>query len=96
MLSSVASSVARSDGCCVCCGAAYAQESWCKKGAPTPDLISQYKPQPLPPPHPRAPQPAPDAAVLRPLVKLADQLGALLQNQHQVREEERVDALLEG
>ncbi len=68
---------------CVCVYVSV-QENWCKKGAPTPDLISSYKPQPLPPAVPRSPPPRTDAAVLQPLVRVADQLGHMLQNQHQV------------
>ncbi|GIL49345.1 hypothetical protein Vafri_5718 [Volvox africanus] len=59
------------------------KELWCKKGPPTPELIAhypQYPPLPLsPPPLP----PPPDAEKLRRLTALADQLGVLLQNNHQ-------------
>ncbi|GLI61283.1 hypothetical protein VaNZ11_003633 [Volvox africanus] len=59
------------------------KELWCKKGPPTPELIAhypQYPPLPLsPPPLP----PPPDAEKLSRLTALADQLGVLLQNNHQ-------------
>jgi hypothetical protein len=61
------------------------QEAWCKKAPLLPDLIAQYQPQAvlpaaLPPPPPPLP-----ALLLAPLLELADQVGAMLQNQHQVR-----------
>ncbi|GLC64956.1 hypothetical protein PLESTF_000225900 [Pleodorina starrii] len=59
------------------------KELWCKKGPPTSELIAhypQYPPLPVsPPPLP----PPPDAGRLRQLTVLADQLGVLLQNNHQ-------------
>ena len=60
------------------------QELWCKKGPPTAELISTYKAQPLPALTPPPPPPMPQLEKLRPLTALADQLGLLLQNHHQV------------
>jgi hypothetical protein len=61
------------------------QESWCKKGPPTPELITAYTPQPPVPLSPPPPPARPDPEVLGRLVKVADSLGFLLQNSHQVR-----------
>jgi hypothetical protein len=63
------------------------QEAWCKKAPILPSLIARVPPQPPLPSTPAVSSPAalPDAAVLTPLVDLADRLGAMLQNQHQVR-----------
>ncbi len=67
--------------------ACLAQELWCKKGPPTAELISHFPPQP---PLPLTPAPLPPVSAaelerLRPLTSVADQLGILLQNHHQVR-----------
>ncbi|PNH05026.1 Tetratricopeptide repeat protein 13 [Tetrabaena socialis] len=59
------------------------KELWCKKGPPSAELISHYPPQPPLPLSPPPLPPPPDAERLRPLTVLADQLGVLLQNNHQ-------------
>lgn len=62
------------------------QEQWCKKAPPTPELLMQYTLQPPPPRTPPLTLPSgPDAAVAQQLIQQADELGALLQNNHQVR-----------
>lgn len=70
--------------CCRLAVFSCVQENWCKKGPPTPDLIAKMKPQPGVPASPPKPPPQPDMDKLRQLTSLADQLGLLLQNQHQV------------
>lgn len=67
-----------------------AQELWCKKCPPTAELMRAYRAQPRPPPAPASPaqSPAPcgpDATAVRDLARQADRVGALLQNDHQVR-----------
>ena len=61
------------------------QELWCKKGPPTAEMIAQYVPQPTVPVSPPPPPLRPDLDKLSVLTGLADQVGLLLQNNHQVR-----------
>lgn len=60
------------------------QELWCKKGAPTAELIATYNTQPPLPLRPPSPPPRGDMHKLALLTGLADKCGRLLQNQHQV------------
>lgn len=60
------------------------QELWCKKGPPTSELIAHFTPQPPLPAKMSLPATRPDAALVDKMAALADRLGLLLQNEHQV------------
>ena len=64
-------------------GLALAQELWCKKGAPTAELLGAIRLEPPLPVTPPLPPPRPPAAVLARLTGPGDAVGALLQYRHQ-------------
>ena len=64
-------------------GLALAQELWCKKGAPTAELLGAIRLEPPLPVTPPLPPPRPPAAVLERLTGPGDAVGALLQYRHQ-------------
>lgn len=64
-------------------GLALAQELWCKKGAPTAELLGAIRLEPPLPVTPPLPPPRPPAAVLERLTGPGDAVGALLQYHHQ-------------
>jgi hypothetical protein len=59
------------------------KELWCKKAAPTDELVATYSRQPPLPRDPPAPPPPPPALEVSELTRLADAFGRLLQNRHQ-------------
>jgi len=63
--------------------AARAQELWCKKGAPTAELLAAIRLEAPLPVTPALPPPRPPAALLARLTGPADAVGRLLQYRHQ-------------
>ena len=60
-----------------------AQELWCKKGAPSAELLGAIRLEPPLPVTPPLPPPRPPAALLERLTGPGDAVGALLQYRHQ-------------